>query len=400
MTVLYIKSLRETNNLLSICEEGSSDEIMKYLNDHPDLILSIYNYQIYHLLCRNGNLEVLKKSMKKKDKISNFDYDYFFRIAIQYNQIEIIKYYFFYFRKFIDTSILISLSIREDKYNIFKFLIKYIKLDENIKQYYKDAIKYNNIKVLIDLLEYKEKLKVSSMELLTDAAIYEQIESFNFIINNFNCFNKDDKVVELFYTICSSSSVEILELFLENNIKFDLKINNCKGLILSILNENLDISKYLISIDNKQINFITSEDIDEVLFDEFMSFDSLINIFNLIPQLDVTKNDNYFFRQSCLENKIDIVKRLIKKYPELYHADIDGNTITKWHVIKKLKITDDKLVDNLEDCPICYNKSNVITNCNHQYCKKCLTQVYQFSDNNFKCSICRKQIEEIYCIKK
>lgn len=400
MTVLYIKSLRETNNLLSICEEGNSDEIMKYLNDHPDLILSIYNYQIYHLLCRNGNLEVLKKSMKKQDKISNFDYDYFFKIAIQYNQIDIIKYYFFYFRKFIDTSILISLSIREDKYNIFKFLIKYIKLDENIRQYYKDAIKYNNIKVLIDLLEYKEKLKVSSMELLTDAAIYEQVESYNFIINNFNCYNKDDKVVELFYTICSSSSVEILELFLENNIKFDLKINNCKGLILSILNENLDISKYLISIDNKQINFITSEDIDEVLFDEFMSFDSLINIFNLIPQLDVTKNDNYFFRQSCLENKIDIVKRLIKKYPELYHADIDGNTITKWHVIKKLKITDDKLVDNLEDCPICYNKSNVITNCNHQYCKKCLTQVYQFSDNNFKCSICRKQIEEIYCIKK
>ena len=44
-----------------------------------------------------------------------------------------------------------------------------------------------------------------------------------------------------------------------------------------------------------------------------------------------------------------------------------------------------------------YELSNIITSCNHQYCKSCLDKLY--SKGITECSYCRQQMGELYNIK-
>ena len=56
------------------------------------------------------------------------------------------------------------------------------------------------------------------------------------------------------------------------------------------------------------------------------------------------------------------------------------------------------IVSDKETCPICYdNISDIITYCKHQFCKECMTKIYQ-KNYNFTCPICRSDKFILYNI--
>ena len=67
---------------------------------------------------------------------------------------------------------------------------------------------------------------------------------------------------------------------------------------------------------------------------------------------------------------------------------------------KKLTLIGDKTVDTLDICCICLtNICNVITDCNHQYCSKCLEQ-WIFKTINQFCPYCKKAEMILYNLSK
>ena len=63
---------------------------------------------------------------------------------------------------------------------------------------------------------------------------------------------------------------------------------------------------------------------------------------------------------------------------------------------KNLVFNGRKKVNRIEKCCVCLEKvSNVITECDHQFCKNCLSMWIEKRDN---CPICRKEYFKIYKI--
>ncbi len=58
-----------------------------------------------------------------------------------------------------------------------------------------------------------------------------------------------------------------------------------------------------------------------------------------------------------------------------------------------LKIFNSKHIEKIESCVICYEKANIITTCNHQFCEDCITKFFQNYRIDFDdyptCPICR-----------
>ena len=55
----------------------------------------------------------------------------------------------------------------------------------------------------------------------------------------------------------------------------------------------------------------------------------------------------------------------------------------------------------LENCIICYKKSNILTKCNHSFCLKCLCKWYiNCKYSRESCPYCRNLLRLTYCIYK
>lgn len=76
-------------------------------------------------------------------------------------------------------------------------------------------------------------------------------------------------------------------------------------------------------------------------------------------------------------------------------------SIKKEFFVKEKKY---KFVDKIEDCCVCYEKSQVITNCGHQYCNNCLNKMCKFmyinTDSDSNCALCRTKVVSCNRIKE
>ncbi len=97
-----------------------------------------------------------------------------------------------------------------------------------------------------------------------------------------------------------------------------------------------------------------------------------------------------FFHRVCEKRMLDFVEWIHSKDPERYEYSIlpDGS------IYRPLKIKDEtKSVAEIETCAICVdNPSNVITQCNHQFCSDCL-HAWLIQKSKITCPCCRGRIK-------
>ena len=84
-----------------------------------------------------------------------------------------------------------------------------------------------------------------------------------------------------------------------------------------------------------------------------------------------------------------------------YYAVIDINSINYLIIQKKWKEIISKLGMNvlsneikLDNCIVCFEKSNCITECNHSYCFKC---IYEWLKKKQTCPCCRAEVNVSNC---
>lgn len=197
---------------------------------------------------------------------------------------------------------------------------------------------------------------------------------------------------------------------------------------------NVEMAKWLFSL---------KPDMDIYEDDFYLFYDACIYgrlelaqwLFSLKPDLDISKNEEELFRDVCENNHIFVVKWLlsikpdiniqvqnhiifrtasenyfekeelihwlISLFPHLYGLEIDTETGESLPIIlHSQRNFEYKEIDEVIECSICWEvKSTMITSCNHQFCKECLTKWLKKSSH---CPNCRNTIEDdntIFIIK-
>jgi hypothetical protein len=117
------------------------------------------------------------------------------------------------------------------------------------------------------------------------------------------------------------------------------------------------------------------------------------------PDINIEENNHEAFKNACENNAIEIANLLISLNPKKYTIKTnDFGTIQSWKIIVNYvrKETVELKKEDKIDCPVCLcRQSQAITNCNHQYCFKCIKKVLE---TDTKCPMCRSSITDLFRI--
>lgn len=234
---------------------------------------------------------------------------------------------------------------------------------------------------------------------------------------------------------CCTVSLSMVKwlLNLNNNI-----IINKSSMEISLYNELFDVSKYLHEKNNNLIkevslhiikkvcsyvNFdmikwiIENRDLDELMFDIIIWIldvtlcdDEEESSFDIIKWIIENKNidiesNNKCFMTAVRRHNVKVAKYFQSITDNIYtvtcgclDSDLDcGCSIISDYTINlkliiKGEIKKDEIKNYLCDCPICFeNATDIYTECNHMYCRDCITEHYKRKHN---CPMCRKNLNQ------
>ena len=115
----------------------------------------------------------------------------------------------------------------------------------------------------------------------------------------------------------------------------------------------------------------------------------------------VYTNYKYWLNVKNISGKLRSKKQVISgiKYQlhSMFLVFVPFNMV-KIKPIEQLQFNGTKYMTSKENCQICYDNSNVISNCGHMFCKKCLLQ-WNISNSVFNSPYCRNDDFILYRLK-
>jgi len=128
------------------------------------------------------------------------------------------------------------------------------------------------------------------------------------------------------------------------------------------------------------------------------------------PTIDIYALNDYAFELACRKRYLYVAQLLVSLNNMRYEIETDVigddyiEVLISWQihrqyttpVVPKLLILDNKPVDIVVECCVCQQTvSNVITECNHQFCEPCLTK-WLIIERGEGCPYCRQQVKGCY----
>ena len=240
-------------------------------------------------------------------------------------------------------------------------------------------------------------------------------------------------------TICLSNNYHLIRWILNNE---NVKVNIKAGFKIGLKNGNLDVIKLLYNyidkndiknilyyyegflvkmcLKNKNIDILKYLDnyIDDILLRNIVDYKLIYNLFTyekdeiidyIYNKIDVSdlirSHDDKIFRILCKSYNFKMIRYIQEKF-DIYDYKKENNNILPIimdsieyyyenrnyeYIAKKYDMLICKKKEKLDECMICYeNESEIITNCKHYYCKKCIFKWYIY--NNKICPYCRTDI--------
>jgi len=126
--------------------------------------------------------------------------------------------------------------------------------------------------------------------------------------------------------------------------------------------------------------------------DLFNDDDDYYRLFSKVSYLDKNKDEDYNTQiMNMLQWNKDILNNLIydNKQGKLIDSRV-GRTITQIQEIDDLRMNfmGDMIFNKMDECCVCYEKTNSKTDCGHSICYKCAIKVKEEEDER-KCPMCR-----------
>jgi hypothetical protein len=195
----------------------------------------------------------------------------------------------------------------------------------------------------------------------------------------------------------SYDPVSMLKWLLEIKPDINISKNNEMAFYYACVFGNIDTAKWLLKI---------KTDINIIIYNNYIFRKSSSNLeiirwlLEIKPDIDIEMNNHEVFKNACENNGYEAVKFLVLLNPTKYFVKF-----TEWGSIESWKIyinyirkqTVEIKLSDVQGCPICMDKkSQVITNCKHSFCVKCIKKICE-SEN--KCPFCRSIITDMYPFK-
>jgi hypothetical protein len=223
---------------------------------------------------------------------------------------------------------------------------------------------------------------------------YKTIVSYNCFVHFIELFLKEHTIVEIgsFYTETDFIYLLCHISFDNNTINFIIEffINLQKG-HNNLTNSPCDVTNYDWAFDNYNIFKLACK---------YSSLSITKQIYNFYTDFDITMN-NHELLDYVNNNSILFISWFISLRPDVYVLLYDHMYMGYYIcVIKNLPISDDehqyKPIN--ENCPICYENSDVVLNCNHGYCYECVNKWFHESPDEQRCAFCCKDYNKCYRI--
>ena len=380
------------------------NKVFEYIDEIKDLY-DEYKYNIHNLVIQNYNLNFIKyyedqiiyidySKIKLTNLLINFNEDKFEYISNKSN-----------FNNNLSLSMLLS-NVENNNDNEYKLLIAYL---------YKDK---NNHKMLND-------------ELFKCLCYHNYLESIDYLLSINDKIDINHNSDEAFKNACSSGSLEVIKYLLDKSKNINISDNNEQAMMLACSNGYLHVAKYLYEI-KSDINLSTNNDaifticcnngrlkvlkwlydnIEHINYKVYHEYSICgacyyghLNTAKWLYKtlnIDITVDNDYCFRNAVKNEFYDIVIWITKLRTDRYKVEFNDNfdELISFEINKELIIDDYKEIKEIIECPICYdNKSDIISCCNHQFCKSCIETVYKNSIE-LNCPYCRKENIELYNIE-
>ena len=232
-------------------------------------------------------------------------------------------------------------------------------------------------------------------------------ETSSFKLFDTNNLKYCDVYDEIFYYINDNENYDNDEMF------FDL-IDNKDRLLLCISKNYIFLFKkffnYLIQYNFRNIDILC---LDHVLLEAIKNnqYDIVKILVEFNPNLIIQNKEEIFFQimdieRNIVESNIELFLYLLNICPEID----DLLELNEYYQTNDI-LNYDEIINNLQnitindidikDCPICYeSKSDLITECNHQYCIPCIKQWWKHKRELIhNCPYCKTNIVPTNCKK-
>jgi hypothetical protein len=209
----------------------------------------------------------------------------------------------------------------------------------------------------------------------------------------------------IFRDACENGKLEVAQWLL--SIKPDIDICDCDNYAFSLACENghLEIAQWILR-QRPDIDLRVEDDIYFCIACESGQLEIAQWLLSVQPDINIRADDDYSFKTASENGHQHIVDWLISLLPDIYSYELgeeDEENVTILFRIRNIPVdyipTPREIPSvEIEDCSICYGeKSQIITECNHQFCKRCIdTWLIRQS----VCPYCRNPLlhHNLFCI--
>ena len=229
---------------------------------------------------------------------------------------------------------------------------------------------------------------------LNSCSIYD-LYVYKWLYSKYVELDLEDCLYELFMNLIACNKLIILQWLVETS-KYEITIDECdlhmdepwlykdtiNSTVLQWLHDNTDICKGIIF---KYAFANNSLKLCKQIYTEHKSL------------VDIRHNNDEMFKYCCKYNYVALCKWIISLYPDIYKIISLNVDNIKYIIFTDLNSVKLVCKNDLTDCSICYEKSDIIATCNHQFCKYCLN--VWLTNNPDICPMCRANIKYDECSK-
>jgi hypothetical protein len=360
----YIEVITELNDMTSnlfinVCRNNNFKMAKLIYECYPDVIK--YNWAIVYA-CENGNMEISKWLYEKRQDYPMRYWEYAFMWSCMYGKLDIIKWIY---------SIKPDININADcgDYDDGGFE------NANVNGFTM-ACTYGHLDVAKWLLEIDPIVTLSGIE-----------EFYTFAL-----VCKEKKYISSIKEEENYDPLPILKWLLE--IKPDIDIHKQNELAFYYAcSVNIDVAKWLLEI-KPDINISIDND---YIFTNISNVDAMKWLLEIKPDINIEADNHAGFKKACEYNDYEKIEFLKSLNPKKYFFKLtEYGSIESWEIRINFirKQTKDMKASDIQECPVCLDKNTqLITNCNHSYCIKCIKKI---CNNENKCPTCRTTITDLY----
>ncbi len=179
----------------------------------------------------------------------------------------------------------------------------------------------------------------------------------------------------LFETVCANGHLEVAQWLLTIFFDYDTSTNDYNAFKNACEHGHKEVAEWLLSL-NPDMDLHAKDEIYFCIACECGQLNIAKWLLSIRPDINIRGFDDYSFKRACENNHLKMVEWLVTLKPELYSFELENEYTINMKIFSFIidkPHTREIEKKDIENCSICYNDTpEIITKCNHQYCKECI----------------------------